>query len=115
MRGCILSLGLVVVALAAGGIQTFAQEAPAEVDAPEITVRVDPRIELLSTIFRLAGNPEYAKRMNALRSTLLKQLREQADPRVLGGEVLFDSYPATTPWLPIHKARVKREKENARN
>ena len=63
----------------------------------------------------LAGNPEYAKRMNALRSTLLKQLREQADPRVLGGEVLFDSYPATTPWLPIHKARMKWEKENARN
>lgn len=63
----------------------------------------------------LAGNPEYAKPMNAMRSMLLRQLREQKDPRVIGGEVLFDTYPATTPWLPIHKARVKWEAENAKN
>ena len=29
--------------------------------APRITVSVDPRIELLSIIFRLAGNPEYSQ------------------------------------------------------
>ncbi|MEN8149866.1 MAG: DUF4932 domain-containing protein [Planctomycetota bacterium] len=29
--------------------------------APEIDVRVDPRVELLSVIFRLAGSPEYSK------------------------------------------------------
>lgn len=27
--------------------------------APEVDVRVDPRVELMSVIFRLAGNPEY--------------------------------------------------------
>jgi Domain of unknown function (DUF4932)/Bacterial Ig-like domain len=29
--------------------------------AQEVTVRVDPRVELLSIVFRLAGNPEYGK------------------------------------------------------
>ncbi len=30
-----------------------------QIEAQEITVTVDPRVELLSIIFRLAGNPEY--------------------------------------------------------
>ena len=30
-------------------------------EAPRITVTVDPRVELLSVIFRLAGNPEYSQ------------------------------------------------------
>ena len=29
-------------------------------DKPQIAVRVDPRIELMSVVFRLAGNPEYS-------------------------------------------------------
>jgi hypothetical protein len=49
----VLSLGSVVGALGAGSI---AAEKPS---APRITVTVDPRVELLSIIFRLAGNPEY--------------------------------------------------------
>ena len=32
---------------------------PVEAAPPKVDVRVDPRVELLSTIFRLAGNPEY--------------------------------------------------------
>lgn len=35
----------------------LAQKAP----APAIDVRVDPRVELLSIVFRLAGNPEYSQ------------------------------------------------------
>jgi hypothetical protein len=29
--------------------------------SPAIEVRVDPRVELLSIVFRLAGNPEYSQ------------------------------------------------------
>ncbi len=63
----------------------------------------------------LAGNPEYARQMKEMRSTLLTLLREQKDPRVMGGEVLFDTYPASTPWNVIHKARAKWEANNAKN
>jgi hypothetical protein len=37
------------------------QDKPAGDDKPQIAVRVDPRIELMSVVFRLAGNPEYSK------------------------------------------------------
>jgi hypothetical protein len=30
-------------------------------NAPSLQVKVDPRVELLSLIFRLAGNPEYSQ------------------------------------------------------
>jgi hypothetical protein len=38
--------------------------APAEesADKPRIPARVDPRVELMCIIFRLAGNPEYNQR-----------------------------------------------------
>lgn len=39
---------------------TTALAAP-QSDGPAIQVRVDPRVELLSTVFRLAGNPEYGQ------------------------------------------------------
>ncbi|MFY9344608.1 MAG: DUF4932 domain-containing protein [Planctomycetota bacterium] len=51
---------LVACALAA----SFALPVPAQqptATAPAIDVRVDPRIELLSVVFRLAGNPEYSQ------------------------------------------------------
>ncbi len=34
---------------------------PSLTDNPALLVKVDPRVELLSIIFRLAGNPEYAR------------------------------------------------------
>ena len=39
------------------GIPAIGQEAQA--DRPAIEVRVDPRVELMSIVYRLAGNPEY--------------------------------------------------------
>ncbi|VGO18593.1 sulfatase family protein [Pontiella sulfatireligans] len=63
----------------------------------------------------LASNPEYSRLMKSMRSTLHDQLREQNDPRMTGGEVLFDTYPATVPWKEIHQARVQWEKENSKN
>lgn len=42
-----------VVIVQAGG------SVPAEKEGPRMMVTVDPRVELLSIIFRLAGNPEY--------------------------------------------------------
>nr|MBC8327998.1 DUF4932 domain-containing protein [Planctomycetota bacterium] len=38
-----------------------AQEPAAEAAPPAIQVAVDPRVELLSIVFRLAGNPEYQR------------------------------------------------------
>lgn len=49
--GCRLAVGLL------GGHPVLAQEKA----APRISVTVDPRVELLSIIFRLAGNPEYSQ------------------------------------------------------
>lgn len=66
-------------------------------------------------VHNLASNPEYSGLMKSMRSTLHDQLRKQKDPRMTGGEVLFDTYPATVPWMPIHKARVQWEKENSKN
>jgi hypothetical protein len=58
----------VLIALAAGvawgdeaaGAKSAAT-APASAATPSLRVVVDPRVELLSLIFRLAGNPEYSK------------------------------------------------------
>jgi len=36
-------------------------QAAGKQDLPQIPVRVDPRVELLSIVFRLAGNPEYSQ------------------------------------------------------
>jgi hypothetical protein len=66
-------------------------------------------------VHNLAANPEYADLMKSMRSTLHDQLRKQQDPRMTGGEVLFDTYPATVPWKTVHKARKEWEKENAKN
>jgi len=44
-------LGLIAIVLAG----------TASAKGPDVKVRVDPRVELLSIIFRLAGNPEYGK------------------------------------------------------
>ena len=50
---CILWLSPAVAVWAAN---PAAAEKPA---APHVTVSVDPRVELMSILFRLAGNPEY--------------------------------------------------------
>jgi len=48
-----LGLGLAVVVQAGGSIPTEEQE------GPRVMIAVDPRVELMSVVFRLAGNPEY--------------------------------------------------------
>src|SRR5262245_45376845 len=49
--------------IALGALRTLTPTPPHErmddPPAPEIRVSVDPRLELLSIVFRLAGNPEY--------------------------------------------------------
>ena len=55
-----------LLTLAATGLGPFvaSQDEPTDKqtgDKPQIAVRVDPRIELLSIVFRLAGNPEYSQ------------------------------------------------------
>ncbi|HEX6811977.1 MAG TPA: DUF4932 domain-containing protein [Planctomycetota bacterium] len=49
--------------LVATGLAHFVsgQDKPAGDEKPQIAVRVDPRIELLSVVFRLAGSPEYSQ------------------------------------------------------
>lgn len=54
-----LQARLLVPALAAALLP--AQQDAAAVDGPAVDVRVDPRVELLSIVFRLAGNPEYSQ------------------------------------------------------
>ncbi len=51
---------LLAAALAALPLNTHAAEALSNA-APYLQVKVDPRVELLSLIFRLAGNPEYSQ------------------------------------------------------
>jgi len=48
-------------------------------------------------LVNLAGKPEYKKIQTELRDTLIKNLKEQKDPRVLGYADIFDCYPATAP------------------
>jgi hypothetical protein len=52
--------------------------------APEVSVTVDPRVELLSIIFRLAGNPEYRQgRVQAYNEDIDRQFAPfQDDPVV---------------------------------
>jgi len=52
MKRRVISAAIAVLCLGAG---------VAAAKAPKVTVRVDPRVELLSIVFRLAGNPEYGK------------------------------------------------------
>jgi hypothetical protein len=53
---------LLAAALAALSLNAQSAEPPASAStAPSLQVRVDPRVELLSLIFRLAGNPEYSQ------------------------------------------------------
>lgn len=48
-------------ACAAAIAMLFLSAGTAAARAPKVTVGVDPRVELLSIVFRLAGNPEYGK------------------------------------------------------
>jgi len=41
----------------------------------------------------VAGNPEYEEVLKKLKDQLMKELRKTEDPRVLGKDELFDSYP----------------------
>lgn len=50
-------IALLLAALLPAGPGTISQSRPHA--GRELTVRVDPRVELLSIVFRLAGNPEY--------------------------------------------------------
>jgi hypothetical protein len=57
-RGRLLPLALTSAALAAAGPEAIAGDPPA---ARRVEARVDPRVELLAIVFRLAGNPEYQR------------------------------------------------------
>ena len=60
MRSEVVSL----VATVTLHVSMFVVAAPvwAQVEqGPEVDVRVDPRVELLSVVFRLAGSPEYSR------------------------------------------------------
>jgi len=62
MRATSLPCPFAVVALAlTGPVATAARAQQAAAPKDSIEVRVDPRIELLSIVFRLAGNPEYSQ------------------------------------------------------
>jgi hypothetical protein len=51
-----------ILALAALSLNTHGAEPVASAPtAPALQVKVDPRVELFSLIFRLAGNPEYSQ------------------------------------------------------
>ena len=55
-------LAVAVLLAASPGQEAPGQETPApKAQRDRVLVRVDPRVELMSVIFRLAGNPEYNK------------------------------------------------------
>ena len=60
-------------------------------------------------LVNLAGKPEYKKIQTELRDTLIKNLKEQKDPRVLGYADIFDSYPSYNPMrnFQVFKERGK--------
>ncbi|HEY5912380.1 MAG TPA: DUF4932 domain-containing protein, partial [Verrucomicrobiae bacterium] len=55
-----LGIGQAMVAAAEGkaGLEATAASGPG---SPPLRIRVDPRVELISLLFRLAGNPEYSQ------------------------------------------------------
>lgn len=61
----------------------------------------------------LAGNPEYAEQMAALKDQLLSELNAQQDPRVLGNGHIFDEYPNSVEALRNFYERFMRG-ENVR-
>ncbi len=67
------------------GLNCFGEEAGStHALKPELQVRVDPRVELVSLIFRLAGNPEYTRgRVPSYTADVEKQFAaSQNDPVV---------------------------------
>lgn len=52
-----------IVFMVCGGAAALAagEDGPARASQRGLTVRADPRVELLSLVFRLAGNPEYTR------------------------------------------------------
>lgn len=52
---------VIVAGLVAGSSVVLAAAAQSRPGAPAVRVLVDPRVELLGIVFRLAGNPEYGK------------------------------------------------------
>ena len=58
LRMGVLALALIPCRLA---LAVPAADSPAHPTAPPLRIQVDPRVELLSVVFRLAGNPEYSQ------------------------------------------------------
>jgi hypothetical protein len=76
---CLTTGGLILVA-SAGSVHAKASKA----SVPPLSVQVDPRVELMSTIFRLAGNPEYGQgRVNAYADDVEKQFGTFRDHAVV--------------------------------
>ena len=62
----------------------------------------------------LAGRPEFAKVLAALRDQLFRELKAQADPRMFGKGDVFDEYPyADTKNRNFYERYMKGEKINA--
>lgn len=70
--------------IAVAGLSFALHPAARPAGAPDVSVTVDPRVELLSIIFRLAGNPEYRQgRVPAYNRDIDEQFGPfQADPVV---------------------------------
>lgn len=64
---------------------TAAGQEPAPI-APSVDVRVDPRVELMSIIFRLAGNPEYRQgKVDSYTAAVDAHFASMADHAVVQG------------------------------
>ena len=65
LLACFAALALALPGVTVLGADTApAAEAPRPVlptDSPPLRIQVDPRVELMSLLFRLAGNPEYSQ------------------------------------------------------
>ncbi len=89
----LMYLGWMPAALAAQE-QAAAQDAEPPAKKPPISVVVDPRVELMSIIFRLAGNPEYGRgKVDSYTKDVEKQFGE------------FRTHPAVKLAQKLHQSR----------
>lgn len=88
-RGCKWASGWrflpVMIVLFAAAAEGRAGEAAGAASVPRLQVAVDPRVELLSILFRLAGNPEYNQgRVDSYTADVEKQFGGFREHRAVG-------------------------------
>ena len=74
MHACLVAM----LPLATANVSAPVASQPATASAPALRAYVDPRVELLSVVFRLAGNPEYNN--PASRSSYSREVAAQFEP-----------------------------------